>query len=158
MTLVTVDPGVKATGIAHFIDKKLHRVALVRSSGLTSMIGSLFNVEWPVYFSLNELIVERPTVYRRGSKGDPNDLISIAIVAGAAAMAFGCETWTSIEFIEPRTWKGSVKKTVHNARIIKRLDKEELEVMNTRLDGVPKGLIHNVVDAIGIGLYKLGRM
>lgn len=164
MKLVAVDPGVKATGIALFVDNKLTHVTLSRATDLEAMIQGLFDIEMPVDFGYPDaVIIERPTVYRRGGKGDNNDLISVAIVAGAAGAAFGCGLWTTTEFVEPRTWKGSTPKKIHNERIVDQLNKAEREVLDgllsrTKKAKVAKSLVHNVIDAIGVGLYKLGRM
>ena len=160
MTLVSVDPGVNATGLAVFEDEELVGVRLLRAGSLRHMISVLVNEEWPVQFGYPEtVIIEQPTVYRRGGKGDSKDLISVAIVAGAAAAAYGCESLDqTIKFVEPRTWKGSVPKKVHNERILDKLRILELQYFNMCIDDVPSSLAHNMIDAVGIGLYDLGRM
>ncbi len=160
MTLVAVDPGVNSTGLAVFEDETLVGVRLLRAESLQHMICVLVNEEWPVQFGYPEtVIVEQPTVYRRGGKGDSKDLISVAIVAGAAAAAYGCESLDqTIRFVEPRTWKGSVPKKVHNERILRELHKEERKYFDWVIEDVPSGLVHNMIDAVGIGLYELGRM
>lgn len=157
MNLVAVDPGVKATGIAVFEDNELAHVGLLRAVDLRSMIKVLADIG--IDDCPDAVVVERPTVYHRGGKGDPNDLVSIAIVAGAAAALLG-GYWrtTEVVFVEPRTWKGSVLKDVHNIRIIKLLNKEEHLILNDGVASAPTSLVHNVVDAVGLGLYQLGRI
>ena len=158
MKVLAVDPGVKATGLAFFDDYNLVGVTLARARSLELMIQALESAR-PVEMGVPEIvIIERPVVYRRGGKGDPADLISVAIVAGAAACTFGRGTWTETKFVEPRTWKGSVPKNIHNERIIDRLDDEERKILKDRLVKAPVKLIHNVIDAVGIGLYQLGRI
>ncbi len=158
MKLCAVDPGVKATGIALFTDYKLEYVKLVRARSLAMMIASLVHVEWPPDYGDPKLVlVERPVVYPRDGIKKAKDLITVALVAGAAAAAFGGAPWTETDFVEPRTWKGSTPKDIHNARVLKILDDDELEVFNARIEGLSDGVVHNVVDAVGIGLYKLGR-
>lgn len=159
MKLVAVDPATKATGIALFDAHKLTHVALVRGNSIGQMLIALSNLDWPPEFGIpNVVIVERPVVYPRDGIKKAKDLISVAIVGGAAALAFGCEVWTETEFIEPRTWKGSVPKEIHNARVMNMLDSNEIEIIDKRLATAPPKLVHNVIDAVGIGLYKLGRM
>lgn len=67
--------------------------------------------------------------------------------------------WTGVEpeYIEPTKWKGSVKKDITHARIKKRLSPVELELYETQTAETAESLKHNVLDAIGIGLYVLKR-
>lgn len=81
------------------------------------------------------------------SKGDPNDLLRVAEVSGALAWDF-----TNVYWYEARKWKGQVPKAVMGKRILKCLTEEELKVLG------PLAKNHNVLDAVGIGLYHLGRL
>ncbi len=150
--LLAVDPGVTCLGWAWFYNEKLINCGICRAESLEEMIV------YPFPWNSPELaVIERPTVYRRGGKGDPADLISIAIVAGAAA-----RTAKAVRFVEPRTWKGSVPKKIHNKRVLDALHDEtygsEVDVWNTAAGPEPIYLLHNMIDAVGIGLYQLGRM
>lgn len=159
MKLCAVDPGVEATGLALFTDNKLEHVRLVRASSLQSMIQAIYYVKWPHDYDVPDLVfIERPVVYPRDGIKKAASLMTVAIVAGAAAAAYGRETWTTIDFVEPRTWKGSVPKEIHNTRVISILEKDEQEILISSMDDAPPSLLHNVIDAVGIGLYKLGRM
>ena len=63
--------------------------------------------------------VEYPNVRRASSKAaDPQDLIHIAAMAGALA-GFVVNTGGAVEMVLPEDWKGSCKKTAHQARICK---------------------------------------
>src|SRR3989304_1619427 len=75
-------PGVHATGVAHFDFGYLHPVRLMRAKTLEEMLRSFFLLPMSA-----EMIIERPTVYGKG-KSDPDDLIRVALVAGAASL--GC--------------------------------------------------------------------
>lgn len=155
--LISVDPGVKATGVAFFDDYSLVNVLLVRARSLELMIVEMQKFT-NFYDTPDTVIVERPTIYRRGGKGDPVGLVSISIVAGAAACSISQDVWSKIKFVEPRVWKGSVPKKIHNERIVEQLNDREQAILKTRLVKAPVKLIHNVIDAVGIGLYQLGKM
>lgn len=160
--VISCDPGVRASGVAFFEDKKLIKVKLVRSqqSIVAPMCRAFVDLEVPPGFNPTHVVVERPTVYGRGGrhgKGDPNDLISIAMVAGAFIAAFASEG-AGVRDYQPRTWKGSVKKSVHNDRILDALDDDELAVFDRGTEKVPRGLLHNAIDGVGLGLYFLRRL
>ncbi len=147
--LMAVDPGVKSMGVACFSrDNKLLWVELERADSLYEMLG---NVSGYVYKNVHT-VVERPQVYRHGP-GDPNDLISLALVAGA--WGGSADRTGLIEFVLPRQWKGNVPKDIHQPKILASLDPDERQLV----EGIrPKSLRHNVIDAVGIGLWKLGRI
>jgi hypothetical protein len=94
-----------------------------------------------------ELVVcEIPLVYPgRAAKGnDPNDLIQVAISAGAAMSA--CSRAVSVT---PSEWKGQLPKEVHHARI----DGELTLPMRMALRKVAPDKRHNLLDAIALGLW-----
>jgi hypothetical protein len=105
-----------------------------------------------------QVAVEVPQVYSAGfSRGDPNDLIDITIVAGAV---LGVGDRTSIWF-RPREWKGQVNPDVMIARIRSKLTQKELERVHLPMKrngkSVRETVAHNVWDAAGIGLFVVGR-
>ncbi len=147
MTMLSIDPGKHMFGWAAFEDDRLNRCGLVKGEGFQDMMGAFVYHRTPT-----EIVVEIPQVYQqRMWKGDPNDLIDVAIVAGAVAAQFRCET----TFIRPRKWKGTRPKKVCNKLTLGTLDDGELKVY--RSVDVLASLRHNVIDAIGIGLWRLGR-
>ncbi len=100
------------------------------------------------------LVIELPQVYQHGrSKGDPNDLIRVAFYAGAVAGAlgyFGGLLTGKLLTPTPGDWKGQVPKAIHHERIRRVLSTKELGLVS-RVD-------HNVMDAVGLGLWALGRL
>lgn len=158
MKICAVDPGTSEMGIALFEDGDLKHCALVKATSTEAMLGSLADIEWPPFFDHPQvLIIEKPTVYYKDGAKKANALIKVAMVAGAAAAVFGCDIWTNIKFVEPRTWKGSVPKKIHNNRTLDKLRGDEFAVYTERMWEVAEGLRHNVVDAIGLGFYEIGR-
>jgi hypothetical protein len=100
--------------------------------------------------------MEYPQIYRRerGSKGEnPNDLLDVACVAGAILA-----TVRALQFylVYPAAWKGQVPKAIHNERVCKHLAPDELRTLEAAK--VPSRLKNNAIDAIGIGLWYLGRI
>lgn len=100
----------------------------------------------------HDVIVEIPRLYPRSRKLQPNDLIRLAFAGGVCG-----GVGVSLETIEPVAWKGQVPKDVCHRRLIKELSYEEVLVIEKGLEGVPKGLHHNVLDAVGIGRHVVTR-
>jgi hypothetical protein len=149
MNLLAIDPG-KATGWAYFDKETLVSCGVLK-----------FNPH-PEYFSFMEyrrfskIIIEKPKIYPvRQWKGDPNDLISVALIAGWVA-GFLDEVSSNIEYVTPQAWKGNRPKEVDHRHTMSLLSTEEKEVIK-RTKGVLKSQKHNMIDAIGIGLWYLRR-
>ena len=107
-----------------------------------------------VPWECDEAIVELPQVYPR-SKVDPNDLIVLAASAGRARQAIG---WAKSSFVLPREWKKTLAKDTMLVRIVEALTDEERRVFFRVKDKLPEEAHGNIIDAIGIGLWKLGRL
>ncbi len=81
-------------------------------------------------------------------KGDLNDLLNLAAVVGGHE-----KTFKNHVRVFPAQWKGQVPKKIMNARVLSRLSPQE------RLRIEDSGSkTHNTIDAVGIGLYRLGRL
>jgi hypothetical protein len=141
--MVAVDPGKHASGWAVFWDRKLW------ACGFGNDAGPILDV---TEGEVGLVVVEVPRVYdRRRWKGDPNDLIDISIAGGLLAGALRAE---AVRLIRPQDWKGQTPKKVQADRTLAKLSEAE----RGRLEGVTtKSKIHNVIDAVGIGLWELKR-
>lgn len=152
MNLITIDPGNK-TGVALFRDGSLIDCGLLRCDVKTQMVALIIN-------SVCEkdpparAVIEMPRIYKRTNwEGDPNDLIKVAKLAG---LFVGCiSKWCPVQEVFPQDWKGQRPKTVDNKFTWSLLDKSERAVFKAQK--VPKSYEDNVLDAIGIGLWKVGR-
>ena len=131
--LLAIDPGMH-TGWAGFSKEDL------RSCGTGRPPLRLASV----------VIVELPQIYP-GHPVPPNDLVNLAFLAGRYAGASTGKIYT----VAPHAWKGNLPKDVCNARVLAKLDAVERGIVEGC--DVPKGQKHNVIDAIGIGLFFLGR-
>lgn len=151
--LLAVDPGKLVCGAALFEDGVLYHAALLKAESTAQLAWSV--VDWggkTALFEPDYLVVEGQQVYRFGGS-DPNDLLPLAFLAGCVA---GRMSRSPLVMPKPREWKGSLKKEVFAARIVDALAPAEKAV----LDSVKcaKSLKHNVIDAVGLGLWALGRL
>ncbi|KKN50651.1 hypothetical protein LCGC14_0630780 [marine sediment metagenome] len=150
---VSIDPGVNEIGIAAWSGTELAGAALIKKNGdWLSLVrdATSWVLDWAM--DVNIVVIEKPQVYRQHLlKGDPNDLISLAVVVGAIANDFKRE-WPSVhvELLLPREWKGQTPKKVSVERTQRALTAAE-----TRRVELPKtkSLHHNVWDSVGIGLH-----
>lgn len=140
MSLLTVDPGADA-GLAWFEQGRLRSCALASPALID-----------PAY--VKRVVIECPRVYPK-IKADPNDLIRLARRVGEVEAMF---RHADIRIVFPRDWKGTVPKDIFARRIIGRLDACEREIYDDACQSIAAGKRHNVADAIGLGLFDLGRM
>ena len=165
--LLAIDPGTRCTGWAMYTDTRLVRCGALRAKSLEEMIATL-RATWTwggVWLSEGgmQIVIERPQVYRQAKQiGDPNDLIDVAFVAGAAAALF---EGARLHFVLPSEWKAGVPKPprVGEPYIIERrlratLAKPELEALERGLAGLPAGRRYDVIDAAGLGLVAVKRL
>lgn len=124
-------------------------------------------LEWVVACGVvpTRLAAEWPTIRHAGkSVGDPNQMLPMAGVVGAVAGALayglmGGDLTLAIQTYRPDEWTRGVPKAKPKSeaqdsprarRIARQLSEDEL--------GVYMFLGHDGVDAVGIGLYDLGRL
>jgi hypothetical protein len=107
----------------------------------------------PPLEGVSRLVIEVPQAYPN-SPVPYNDLITLAFLAGrlvgrAQAGAFPVEA----QWLWPHSWKGTLPKSVCEARIRRKLSVDERTVMEECSRFVPAGQMNNVWDAVGIGLF-----
>lgn len=137
-----VDPGA-TTGLALFGDDRLITAAVHRGAP-----------KLPMNLTPDEAWIEKPVVYPHSRKVNPDDLLKLMGLVGEwknYLESMGCR----VEYVEPRQWKGTVPKPVHNRRTIGLLTPGELAILPKRPRA--KDYDHNMLDAIGLGLWKLKR-
>lgn len=163
--LISIDPGLRASGCAMWRDGLLERAALVSSlsesaatcEAVLTMVREVAQWVDDVGWSSDlRVICEYPRTYGgRASRGDANDLIAVALVSGALVNEFSGATASRL--VLPQEWKGSAPKSATEARAREDLSRDELARVK-----LPRGAraAENVWDAVGIGLWalrKLGR-
>lgn len=149
MRLLAIDPGLD-TGWAILVDGRL----------VDAGLGAPASAD-----GCTKVIIERPQVYAgRSSKGDPNDLITLAIQVGRYTERYG--QGRDVEHILPHTWKGTVNPEVLCRRVVASLDDSERKLLNAKLEPLARksleeditaGKRHNVIDAVGLGKWTLKR-
>lgn len=99
------------------------------------------------------VIVEEPQVYiARKMKGNPNDLIKLAVDVGRKLQHFedrGARTCT----VKPGDWKGQVPKDIHHARVWGELSESAKMIVQSCGRGVPASIRHNMMDAVALGRW-----
>ena len=157
---ICVDPGVRGCGFAQFEAGVLKHAAYIKNP---TESGRGYDVYAKMAFAIGDrclgsyqsLIIELPRIYGGSSqqKGDPNDLLDVAGV-GAAISAHLFTVVSKVESVLPQEWKGQVPKEVMTGRISRAITNEERNC----IEKCYSSLTHNVLDAIGIGLWKLNRI
>ncbi len=156
--MICVDPGLRGCGVALFRAGNLVRASYVTNPvtsgggyGAHKAMGLAVSRSYG-YVGISRIIIEHPRIYPAAQqKGDLNDLLDVTGVGSSVA---ACYPTVESETLYPYDWKGNVEKKVMTERISRSITNEERE-------GIEKcyaKLMHNTLDAIGIGLYKLGRV
>ena len=145
--ILCLDPGARAAGCALFENGELTTAWLARGKNWTETADDVMR-QMPVSAILVQtVVIERMQIYKDTPVPHANDCITLSLMAGRVTGYFpGC----NVVSYRPNTWKGGVKKSIMTKRILSKLSKDEYD----RID-MPKAmsLFHNIVDAIGIGLY-----
>ncbi len=170
-TLLAIDPGIRGCGCSFFLDSTLYACTYVKNplkegAGPFESAQVAFAVK--KWFegvhrgaSLDRLVLEMPQTYAgRAAKGDANDLFPLAAIDGALAALFSESKVTSTV---AHGWKGGVPKgdldenKIIRDRVETRLSPAERGIFDSMIGSMAKALSHNVIDAVGIGLWGLGR-
>lgn len=145
-TLVAIDPGVKNLAWARFDDGALTACGLSRADYTQGHAAALAPHAEP-----DVLVLEQMT-----PRDIPNAADLIAVThTGAYVAGFLCPC--VLRYPTAQQWKGSVPKRIHHDRIAKVLSPAERAVIAEVAVRVPAGLLHNVWDALGLGLWGLER-
>lgn len=154
---------------------KLIACARIRGSDETSLqtiTRSLIVAEkicnWvQIYEEPGTLVTEWPQIYKATkSKGDPNDLIALAAIGSMVARA--CESWRSSENLALRSlcptvkqWSGGIPKEIKGKLPKDAWSSPRGKRIASVLTAAERALIpnsHDAIDAVGIGLWALGRL
>ena len=157
--LIAIDPGVHGCGVAFLINGKLkvaYYIPTAEECPLHSFDIHAADATEVVF------ILEKPQIYKtRLLKGDPNDLIDVAVAGGemlgklrTIARCHVPVHRIAVEKIKPALWKKQLPKEVVQERVKPKLTPQELAVV---VKPKPASLMHNVWDAVGIGLWGVKR-
>lgn len=162
-TLLSVDPGKHDAGVAFYIDGVLSDAAFLAPPGggpyeVAKAVSSwaarcMMNIGDPTG-RVSVLICEGQQIYRggRAGKADPNDLLPLAqVVGGVLARVEAFER----RVIQPKDWTGGIPKEVRQRHFLSGASAWERGLL---LAIKPANKRHNVVDAVMMGAYVLGRL
>lgn len=143
-------------GVAVFEDRELSSAWLVKGPdwlGTAVIIIDELSRRYPEEVLTGaHWAIEIPQIYTQNKlRGDPNDLVSLALVAGALGAMIGDQS--RITTYLPRQWGGTVPKDIKNKRVQQKLSDEEM----ARIELPAKSYQHNVWDAVGIGMHHMRR-
>lgn len=97
------------------------------------------------------VLIEKP---HKHGKVPLEDIIALAIRAGELGGQFSP---SPVRYIEPVEWKGNLPKEISHARIWAKLTPAEQNLVAVAAKGMAPSKRHNMLDAIGIGLFGVGR-
>lgn len=156
--IVTIDPNVRGCGVASFLGGFLQWAVYVknplagtRAYAVDVAMGEAVRraVAERGAFQPELVIIERPRVYPGMPKTDLNDLIDVACVGAACASHF-----PNVQTVFPSEWKGTLRKQAMLDRIADKLTPNEQQVVQR----TNKSDTEDILDGVGIGLWKLGRL
>jgi hypothetical protein len=146
--LIAIDPG-RIFGMAIFKKGVLYKTFEEKNRAFvnTALGLELFGKQVSSKF---RFVIELPQIYPiRKWKGDPNDILDIAVFVGVCIGAFASNIGT-LDLVRPSEWKGAVPKEIDHKRTLDMLMEKEKEVIKKKKSS-------HVLDAIGLGLWALGR-
>lgn len=145
-SLVTLDAG-RRWGWSFF------RIGLLFAAGYAKSSDHAHAIMPKEALRAKRVIIELPQ--QRPGKTHVASIITLSVHVGQLK-----GDWESrgakVDLVWPTTWKGSVPKDIHNKRVLAALSEDELKLLPKRPRA--KDYDHNCIDAVGIGLWKLGRM
>lgn len=170
MIRITFDPSVVCPGIAVFDGVgKLRYASLLQQDKRAQLDTRLHDQQlwiedkvsmverWVasgILSGYKEAVTEFPIVRRQEAyKG--NDML---LTAASAGLFLGVCKAQRVITVKPGAWKGQVPKEEMCRRILDILTEEERALFERCMIGKLKSLHHNAIDAIGIGLWAVGRL
>ena len=176
--LLFVDPGVNCPGVAIFDGgtKRLFSARYFEGSGFHDDVPRVVELAAEIALWVGPqgpfaiIGFEWPQIYRAGFNS--NRLLPLALFAGALTAFLWPYTAPGCEFplVLPRQWKGQKKKKVTARLVLDAFAPGELDAMAESAEflrdlldaeGKERDLRHptnNTMDAIGIGMFLLGRL
>lgn len=154
VNLLAIDPGYRYFGYSVFNDSTI--VSADLSSAEKAEDWDRWTGQPPDFTAISEIIsqfewldrlavIEFPKVHR--STPNAESIVRLASACGAYTAILQTEGFR-VEWVEPRSWKGTVPKDIMYKRILAKIPESEYTHIKRIHD-------HNVIDAVGIGLWKI---
>jgi len=141
MIILAIDPGIGKTGVCVY---STHILQVDLTKGELPAI--------PDNLRPTHAVIECPRVYPH-SKVPPNDLLELAVLVGVLCQQVYERYGFDCKVVYPRDWKGTVKKQIHNARVLKNLHSLDQETWAQESKRFPKSKHNDVIDAIGLAKW-----
>lgn len=152
--LVTFDPG-SQTGWAVFLRGKL------RACGYCSKKKLWEEKVWKAVRTGSLVVVEIPILYHTHKERNPQAVLTNGILGGEIK-GFALARGALVEEVSPaRKWKGTIPKVkagekyLIEERVLLALSSKECQLIKKSKSARARGLNHNLIDAVGIGLWRL---
>lgn len=162
---MAIDPGFSkgnGTGWALFVNRQLHSLGLADSdeADFGARIREICAAV-PAFQPQPHRVIEHMRIYPGPQqKGDQNDLLNLAFLEGALALAA-----PSFSLVPARSWKGNAPKAVMQDRIVKRFDELaggdpiESSIFTNAMQKIrSQEKRGSLIEAAGIGLWAVGRL
>lgn len=162
--IIALDPGKQCLGWSATIAGKLTACGLLRTQqpDLGGIVADYWEQLQPsVPIKPRIVVVERMSHYPNARRtpaamhATVADLLDLTAVSAALAGRLCPGQW---RFASPAEWKGQTPKEIHNKRVLAALTAEEKIAFEADINLVPQSLRHNVIDAVGLNLWAVGRM
>ena len=151
--LLSIDPGFKYFGFAVLSDTEVLHAGLSKTKvdswtsksrqppSFLALASLLEAYDW----EHKHAVVEFPRVHRDTPNND--SIVKLAAACGAYTAILQAHGF-SVDWVEPREWKGMVPKDIMYKRIIAKLTPLEYSRIDRAKD-------HNVIDAVGLGIWQI---
>jgi len=152
---ISIDPGFRYFAYSIFHEGKIVKADLIKTKSQqwdkwTNQPPSFIEID-DVIDSFNwvgkKALIEFPEIYTQTP--NPNDIIKLASACGAYTSILQRKGF-DVEWVKPKEWKGTVPKNIMLNRIVAKIHEDEY-------NNIIKPKDHNVIDAIGVGLWKIKR-
>lgn len=148
--IVGLDPGKAKFGWAVMgAGGQIISTGVCRGADMLDYVDALATGSW---WPTSEVLIETPA--KKWGRTRDRDILAVAVTAGALKHA--CRGAGSVTLVEPRRWKGTMDGDAMTAAILRRLTPAERAIVDAC--GVPRRYLHDAVDAIGICLWRAGRL
>ena len=168
VTLYSADPGLRGVAVARWEAGRLEQVLYVQPPKLSGERGLKAAVQTVRAFTRAitpaggaRFAVEVMQPDTRSRRAQVIAVLDVSAVAGGASCAF---PWTEVIPVRAGDWTRGIPKDARALRIWRRLSDAERAVlpeqMRDRMEkgDIGRGKYDHCADAIGIGLYTLGRL
>lgn len=146
--LVAIDPGVRACGVAHFVDKRLVRAEWTKGepSIVAERVASFFDD-----FENPRIVIETPIVVRgRAFRGQTKSLLQLSQAIGELTGALRALDFT-VDHVPVNVWKRNTPTEALHARLM--LPGVLSPAEHAAIDWPAPSYRHNVTDAIALGRW-----